>query len=381
MTFQGFSVGYRLPPRELFDWSLTNATQATVPNPEYIARWIRLFEINPALFHWFLEPKVPITIAAVYVVSVLYLNRFNEGRQNRPWNIAKTSTFKTLVLCHNIFLALFSGLVFYATCHILWNCWPQKTEPNILAHVADSLCRISGPVRPAFTQESWASEDQSLHIPLQRVWDNGYAYFCWLFYISKFYETVDTMIILAKGKKSSVLQTYHHAGVMLCMWSGARYMASPAIVGVVLNSGIHTCMYSYYALTSLKIPLPGALKQTLTSLQIAQFLVGGAMGLGYLFVEYDAPVYRSANNTTASASAFKDSMGKFDYHLSTTGNFKDQIASDLQRETEVQRVPCLQDSGQSFPVFITVLYLLPLIYLFVSFFRRSYLKRVKLSPK
>ena len=105
------------------------------------------------------------------------------------------------------------------------------------------------------------------------------------------------------------------------------------------------------------------------------------MGLGYLFVEYDAPVYRSANNTTASASAFKDSMGKFDYHLSTTGNFKDQIASDLQRETEVQRVPCLQDSGQSFPVFITVLYLLPLIYLFVSFFRRSYLKRVKLSPK
>ena len=75
-----------------------------------------------------------------------------------------------------------------------------------------------------------------------RLWNRGLAFFGWIFYLSKFYEVVDTAIILAKGKKSSTLQTYHHAGAMLCMWAGIRYMASPVWVFALVNSGIHALM-------------------------------------------------------------------------------------------------------------------------------------------
>ncbi len=50
-----------------------------------------------------------------------------------------------------------------------------------------------------------------------RIWNEGLAFYGWIFYLSKFYEVLDTFIILAKGKLSSTLQTYHHAGAMMCM--------------------------------------------------------------------------------------------------------------------------------------------------------------------
>ena len=242
MDFHNLSVTFGLPSQELFSWSPKDAPQTILPRPQGVPKWIQPFEIHPTLFHFFLEPKVPITIAAVYLVSVIYLNRLNELRQNRPWNFAKTWAFKALVICHNIFLALFSALTFYGVCHMLWHCWPQKTESNFLAHVADSLCRINGPTGPDPTREFLIDTDISIQFQSTRLWNNGYAYFSWIFYMSKFYEVVDTMIILAKGKRTSILQMYHHAGVMVCAWSGVRYMSPPGIVGIFLNSGIHTLM-------------------------------------------------------------------------------------------------------------------------------------------
>lgn len=63
--------------------------------------------------------------------------------------------------------------------------------------------------------------------------------------MSKFYEVVDTFIILARGKKSSTLQTYHHAGVMILGWAALRYESPVGLGGVVLNAGIHTLMVRF----------------------------------------------------------------------------------------------------------------------------------------
>lgn len=60
--------------------------------------------------------------------------------------------------------------------------------------------------------------------------------------MSKFYEIIDTLIILARGKKSSTLQTYHHAGVIICGWATMRYESPLGFVAVLLNAGIHTLM-------------------------------------------------------------------------------------------------------------------------------------------
>lgn len=83
------------------------------------------------------------------------------------------------------------------------------------------------------------------------LWEEGSAYIGWIFYMSKFYEAVDTMVILARGKKSSLLQTYHHAGVMLCGWASMKYESPAYLVGIVLNSGIHTLMV--YKVLPLKL--------------------------------------------------------------------------------------------------------------------------------
>ena len=129
---------------------------------------------------------------------------------------------------------------------------------NGLAGTVDSLCKIHGPgglgnaIAYNGTVSKWVSESPltvsmtDMGTPdatdLGRLWNEGLAFYGWFFYLSKFYEVLDTVIILAKGKKSSTLQTYHHAGAMMCMWAGIRYMSPPIWMFVFVNSGIHALM-------------------------------------------------------------------------------------------------------------------------------------------
>jgi hypothetical protein len=90
------------------------------------------------------------------------------------------------------------------------------------------------------------------------------------------------MIILLKGRRSSFLQTYHHAGAIITMWSGMNFKAPPIWIFVVFNSFIHSIMYAYYAATCIGLSPPG--KQYLTTMQIIQFLIGTPLAISYLFV-------------------------------------------------------------------------------------------------
>lgn len=149
------------------------------------------------------------------------------------------------------------------------------------------------------------------------LWNEGLGYWGYIFYLSKFYEVIDTAIIIMKGRRSSLLQTYHHSGAMITMWSGIRYQAQPIWIFVVFNSLIHSIMYMYYAMTSIGLHPPG--KRYLTSMQISQFLIGMSTAISYLIIPN-----------------------------------------------------CLKTPGQQFAVAINVGYLLPLTYLFVDFARRTY---------
>lgn len=64
----------------------------------------------------------------------------------------------------------------------------------------------------------------------------------------------------------------------MTVWSGMRYESPAAWLFVVLNSLVHTIMYTYYALSVVHIPVPGVLKRSLTKIQIAQFVIGGSLG-------------------------------------------------------------------------------------------------------
>ena len=168
-----------------------------------------------------LDVRVPLTIAAVYAVSAHLLNKCSNGQ---PYRIAKTRAFKAFVILHNIFLAVYSAWTFVGMVRGL----QRSIDHSGIEGFAGSFCRIREETRGVLNTLSgngteWAGENKVGGVDLQGgLWEEALAWYGWWFYLSKFYEVVDTAIILAKGRKSSLLQTYHHSGAMLCMWAGIR---------------------------------------------------------------------------------------------------------------------------------------------------------------
>ncbi|KAI5811806.1 ELO family [Pyronema omphalodes] len=275
-----------------------------------------------------LDVRVPLTIAAVYAVSAHLLNHCATGK---PYRIANTRIFKVFVVLHNVFLAVYSAWTFVGMVRGMHNALDKSSFENAVG----SLCKVREETRTVFMGNGTMMDAGFIApgVKVQGLWEDALAWYGWWFYLSKFYEVIDTAIILLKGKKSSLLQTYHHSGAMICMWAGIRYMAPPIWIFCIFNSLIHALMYTYYTLSALHIRVPGILKQSLTTMQITQFLVGGSLAAIHLFVNLD-----------------KDT-------------------------------PCLSNSGEVFATYTNCFYLAPLTYLFVDFFVRSYTQKGKAKAK
>jgi hypothetical protein len=219
------------------------------------------FSIPNDLYAAALDARIPITIATVYAVTVTLVNAYNRRRGNKPWAISKTRGFFWFVVAHNVFLAVYSAWTFIGMWRALSVAVANPfTGPDGFVGTVDSLCKIHGAsgLGNATTYDpvgmKWVSENpaavvlNSSHEPSRadvgRMWNQGMAFYGWFFYLSKFYEVLDTVIILAKGKRSSTLQTYHHAGAMMCMWAGIRFMSPPIWMFCLVNSFIHALMVS-----------------------------------------------------------------------------------------------------------------------------------------
>ena len=265
----GPSIRLRWPPSWLFH--LPPASDPlTLSPPKDQRTFAAPFGIDPKFYNGALDWKVPVTVASVYAVMVIALNRYNRSRGNKPWAITKTRAFYCFMIVHNVFLAVFSLLTCWAMLRALAHSWPGRREflflgkywPGLrtqhgLAGAADALCKMHGP--RGFGDAAYYNADVSAWenknklvllaadgnpdpTDVGRLWNEGLAFWGFWFYLSKFYEMLDTFIILAKGKRSSTLQTYHHTGAMLCMWAGIRFMSSPIWMFVFINAGIHTMM-------------------------------------------------------------------------------------------------------------------------------------------
>ena len=218
----------------------------------------RPFTIDASVYNNALHPAVPITIAILYVTTATYIGRINAQREFKPWSFSKSKTFYTLIIIHNVLLAVYSGWTFLGMFNAVTRSWPSLASEGGLAGAADALCKLHGPrgygSAATYNPSSggWSLTDKAFKLlegspdntDVGRIWNEGLAFYGWFFYLSKFYEPVDTLIILAKGKKSSLLQIFHHAGAMMCLWAGIRYMSPPIWMFVLVNSGLHTIMVS-----------------------------------------------------------------------------------------------------------------------------------------
>ena len=248
-----------LPPLSLFNIRDLFSSPASLAPPVSEHTFAKPFTINPTVYANLLHAAWPFTIAAVYILAVKKVNEINMKRDYQPWAVSKTNIFFFLVLLHNFLLAIFSGWVFSGMLNAIRISWPgwQGEKPG--AQAMDALCKLHGPrgLGSAATfktnTDSWAFTDRTMKLldgqpdptDVGRIWNEGLAFYGWIFYLSKFYEVVDTAIILAKGKKSSDLQSFHHAGAMVCMWAGIRWMSPPIWMFTFINSGLHTLMVSF----------------------------------------------------------------------------------------------------------------------------------------
>ncbi|KAJ2581424.1 hypothetical protein GGF44_002914 [Coemansia sp. RSA 1694] len=250
-------------------------------------------------YPFFMQWQVPACVAVIYTVLSFYFNpskgalsRVEAKRQNITIGSGSSSTKSVLepmtmvVFAHNAVLAVYSAWAFKSI-------FPLFVRSIASKGCHSGLCDVDG-----------------------FVWNGGLFVHIYLFYLSKYYELVDTVIIIAKGRKASLLQIYHHAGVIMTTYYACYYATSASVFLVWENAGVHTIMYTYYALTAIGFSPPG--KQYLTSLQIFQFLFGQSVIVLYLLM------------------------------------------------------PSCQTASQRTWLWIMSAYLLPLIYLFLQFFAKTY---------
>ncbi|OLN81827.1 Elongation of fatty acids protein sre1 [Colletotrichum chlorophyti] len=416
----GITVLGELPPSSLFVFPPNGAHMAIPPPLPGSMAAAPPVEIPDNIFMAALDPKVPITIAAIYAITVKLLNKYNKSTNRKPWGISKTKPFFAFVVLHNVLLAVYSAWTFWGMLGGMRRSVVSPFGPNGLAATADSFCQLNG--NGGFgaatvyneTLGYWQSltgtsalgvDGRPSRTATGRIWNEGLAFYGWIFYLSKFYEVLDTFIILAKGKLSSTLQTYHHAGAMMCMWAGMRYMSAPIWMFVLVNSFIHAMMYTYYTITAFNIKVPMAIKRTLTTLQITQFLVGASYAMLHSFVSYTVPVtiYTAKGSdavttaaaaditTTAAETVATAATGAFETLKNIVFGASAKVAEEAATvsaaaaaappqegfiaETMYVTQPCITTSGETFAIWLNVLYLAPLTYLFVMFFIRSYIRR------
>lgn len=222
-----------------------------LPHPPQITHpWLISF------YHVTQDLRVVLGACLVYILAVQSANYLNRRRSKASRGTAKKgsqrTTFDYVVIAHNALLCLFSAFVFGNMVQLLVRNFTGR------------------PLEAAFCDRdmSWANSGVSLWV--------------WVFYVSKYYEVMDTVVLIAKGKQSSFLQTFHHAGSILSMWLQSAAHMSYGWVFVTLNSFIHTVMYAYYVLTCFGYK--PSWKRLLTRMQITQFLIGDPIGLLYLWI-------------------------------------------------------------------------------------------------
>ncbi|KAE8136545.1 ELO family [Aspergillus pseudotamarii] len=359
-----FPMYFGLPDPHIFKLPPNSHPLPSLPASQSQLSWDRPINISPALFYHTLDVKLPLLIACLYAICVCTVNHLNRKRQNRPWPLSCNPLFHQFVLFHNVGLVLFSAWIALGTYQTIKSTLMLQRSNLPLVSALHALCKFDGKEEKGSLVQHTTSNDHSVDIlhpgilEFDSLWDRGIDYYMWMFYMSKFYEVVDTVLLLMKGRNSSFLQTYHHAGVMLCTWAGVRYASPPGLVGLLLNSVIHTLMYFYYTLATLKVAVPGLLKRILTGMQIAQFILGSIFAWSYLFISFDATVWPP---------------------LTSTNKARDEIYGNESRtnipfrQDNFGRVPCLDNSGQVFALLLTTIYLVPLTCLFLRFFVRSYL--------
>lgn len=200
---------------------------------DFIAQWH--FEARQGLHHW----MVPAIATLLYICMVQFLPMLMHNRQ--PVNMT------TVMLIHNYILSTGSLVATIAIA--------REIIPIGLAAL---------PNGDTLTQVVCDPNHSHSSTPLY------FWYF--VFYLSKMYEFIDTLILILRKKPLIFLHVYHHIITLALCWLMLDDRMAIQWLSSMANTLIHTFMYYFYACQSLGLDVWW--KRYLTSAQIYQFIIG-----------------------------------------------------------------------------------------------------------
>lgn len=106
-------------------------------------------------------------------------------------------------------------------------------------------------------------------------------FWCYIFYVSKYYELVDTVFLVLRRKPLDFLHIFHHSAVMPLFGVLLQVDATTFWVAAILNSSVHVIMYYYFMYGALPqdsilrsfLPSINQFKIYITRIQIVQFWI------------------------------------------------------------------------------------------------------------
>lgn len=111
--------------------------------------------------------------------------------------------------------------------------------------------------------------------------DPDFDQYIFLFYLSKYYEYIDTLLLYLQGKNPIFLQKFHHIGAVICWHLAYFYKVDSIAFITIANSFIHTIMYSYYFISLFRVVWIRQYKIYVTSLQLIQLSLSVSLPILY----------------------------------------------------------------------------------------------------
>jgi hypothetical protein len=205
-----------------------------------------LSRYEATLFSW-----VPFFVVVPIYLCIIFGGSYLLKRNAQPLNVQR------FLAAHNLFLCILSIIMAIGSTY--------EAVLAISTHgFENTYCSGQGTGRPDIFFTG-------------RIWFWGLV-----FYLSKYYELLDTVFIVLKRRPLTFLHVYHHIVVIALCLMFMRLRMCTSLQGIITNATVHSFMYYYYWQQSRGTSVWW--KKYLTKAQIVQFFLDFFAFLPYGFM-------------------------------------------------------------------------------------------------
>lgn len=189
------------------------------------------------------SPIIPVTVA-VYLATVFGLRYAMRDRQPLHLNY--------LLAAHNFFLCAFSLVLFLGQSYVAYGIFMHRGLYGLYCGTFDD------------------------------AWDYPMAQWSIAFYLSKYYELLDTIFLVLRKRPLTLLHVYHHSIVIPVSWMAVHSQIFMGWITAYNNAGVHVVMYFYFGMYALGYR--SSLRKYITSLQLLQFFIDISTSVPFIVI-------------------------------------------------------------------------------------------------